>query len=169
MLPVIALPRPSGLGIVVKGRKGRFPAHFLSFPLILVGHWAGGGGELEADGRVLAAVLVVFAGRWAGLGERGLRYSEVGIGTALAGLGGGLDLRRWVIWYGRGGVRARGKCHQGAGVSEPGFFGGSWEDYGGRRYGFLPQKPRNSQKIGAFLAQTGMSVLPELSGGGRSQ
>ena len=35
---------PTG-NCVVKGRKGRFPAHFLSFPLIPVGHGAGCGAE----------------------------------------------------------------------------------------------------------------------------
>ena len=77
---------------VVKGQKGRFPALFLSFPLIQVRHWAGRGAKLEAGGRALVALSVVLAGRWVGLGERGLRRLEVGIGTALAGLGSGLDL-----------------------------------------------------------------------------
>ena len=48
---------------VVNGRNSRFPAHFLSFSLIPVGHWASGGAELGADGRILAAVLAVLAGR----------------------------------------------------------------------------------------------------------
>ena len=62
----------------------------------------------------MAAVLVVFAGRWVGLGERDLGCLEVGIGTDLAGLGGGLDLGYWLIWYGWVGVRARGEVSPGA-------------------------------------------------------
>ena len=57
---------------------------------------------MGADGSVLAAISVVLAGRLGGFGAGGSRCWDVGIGTGVAGPGGGLELGRWVIWYGWG-------------------------------------------------------------------
>ena len=142
---------------VVKGRKGRFSAHFRSFPLIQVGRWGGGGGGMGAIWMVLVALSVILQGRWAGLGVRGWRYLEVGIGMALVGLGGGLDLRYGLNGTGGGGIRARGKCHQGRWGAELGFFG----IMGGDGAAFCHKRRVIHKKLG-FLAQTGMSVLPQV-------
>ena len=41
-------------------------------------------------------------GQVSGFGGGRLAVWEVEIGTALAGLGSGLELWRWIIWYGCG-------------------------------------------------------------------
>ncbi len=93
---------------VVKGRKGRFPAHFLSFPLVPVGHWAGHGAEWgpkeefwrrferywRSGGRVWGS-KVRGVGHWDGCGGPGWR---VGIG-AMAVTGYAKRVR--VRWFGR--------------------------------------------------------------------
>ena len=55
--------------------------------------------------------------------ERGLRRLEMGIGTALAGLGGGLDLGHRLIWYGWGTGWGKGEMSPVRGASELGFLG----------------------------------------------
>ena len=56
------------------------------------------------NGRDLGELAVVLASRWAGL--------EVGIVTALAGLGGGLDWGAGYYGTDEGRAGARGKCHR---------------------------------------------------------
>ena len=46
-----------GMGVTGWWEKGRFPAHFLSFPFICAGIRAGRGSEMGAIGRVLGRLL----------------------------------------------------------------------------------------------------------------
>ena len=75
---------------------------------------------------------------------------EVGIGTALAGLGGGLDLGRWIIWYGLGKGWSKGEVSPGRGVSELGVFGGNLCDYGGDSASFCHKRHVIHKKLGRF-------------------
>ncbi len=100
---------------VVKGRKGRFPAHFLSFPLIPVAHWAGGGAELGPR----EGFWRRFGWYWR-TGERVWGKEVRGVGKwALGRLSWAwVAGRNWgVRQYGTDGVgvKARGKCRRAGG------------------------------------------------------
>ena len=58
-----------------------------------------------------------------------------------------------IVRMGRG-LGQGGSVTGARGVAEVGVFGRNLGDYGGRWSGFLPQKTRDSQKVGVYYAQT---------------
>ncbi len=93
---------------------------------------------------------------------------DVGIGTALTGLGRGLDIGVLVNMVpDEVGVRARWKCRRGPVVSELGVLG-ELGDYGVRWWFLGHQRQVNHKKLGV-LARIFLSVLPALGRRGRSE
>ena len=108
---------------VAKGRKSRFPAHFLSFPLVPVGHRAGRGAEWGSR----AGFWRRFWWYWRA-GERVWGREVPGVGSGpwdgCRGPGWRVGFGRWVIWYGWGKGWSKEEVSPGRGVSELGFFWG---------------------------------------------
>ena len=69
-------------------------------------------------GKGFGGGLSGIGGQVGGFGGRSSRCWEVGIGAAVAALGGGLELGRWVTWYGWGKGWSKGEVSPGGALSK---------------------------------------------------